>query len=102
MSYFAFLLLFLVLPLCLLLLALRRRLPAWIGPGLLFTAVVALIYTAPWDNALINNGVWSFGPRHVLGVVIGVVPLEEYCFYVLQVLMTGLFTLWLLGAGKER
>ena len=59
-------------------------------------AIVALIYTGPWDNAIILNGVWSFNPGQVLGPVIGVVPLEEYLFYILQVAFTGLLTVWLL------
>lgn len=96
MSYFGFLALFLVIPIGALLAALRGRLPAWAWPTAAFTTLVALAYTAPWDNALIRNGVWSFGHSHVVGVVLGVVPLEEYLFYILQVAVTGLFTIWLL------
>jgi lycopene cyclase domain-containing protein len=59
------------------------------------------LYTAPWDNAIILNGVWSFSRSQVLGTVIGVVPLEEYIFYVLQVALTGLFTVWLLRRFHE-
>jgi lycopene cyclase domain-containing protein len=88
--------LFLVVPIGGLLVALHGRLPRWAWPTAAFTTLVALAYTAPWDNALIRNGVWSFGPGHVVGVVLGVVPLEEYVFYILQVVFTGLFTIWLL------
>lgn len=96
MSYLSFLLVFLMPPLGLLLYALRGRVDwvSWRTLGV--TAIAALIYTGPWDNAIILNGVWSFSPAHVLNVVIGVVPLEEYLFYLLQVAVTGLFTLWML------
>ena len=96
MSYFAFLASFLIVPIGGLLIVLRGRVPAWAWPTAAFTTLIALGYTAPWDNALIRNGVWSFGHTHVVGVVLGVVPLEEYVFYVLQVVLTGVFTLWLL------
>ncbi len=102
MSYFAFLALFLVLPIGGLLVALRGCVPGWAWPTAAFTTLVALAYTAPWDNALIRNGVWSFDPAHVVGVVLGVVPVEEYVFYVLQVVLTGLFTIWLLQRQTTR
>jgi len=96
MSYLFFLLLFLLPPIGALLLLLRGQLDRLMGVALALTALIALLYTAPWDNAIILNGVWSYTPAHVLNLVLGVVPLEEYIFYILQVLMTGLFTLWLL------
>lgn len=55
-------------------------------------ALLALVYTAPWDNLIVLQGVWNYDPNRVLGVAIGVVPLEEYGFYVLQVVLTSLFT----------
>jgi len=101
MSYAIFLLLFLGLPLCALLRVVRLPRAAHIAIGA--TGVLALLYTAPWDNALILNGVWSYGRGHVLGATIGVVPLEEYLFYILQVLLAGTITAWLLprlSAGR--
>jgi len=96
MSYLTFLLVFLGPPIALFLLLLRGQVAPRLWKGLALTAGAALLYTAPWDNAIILNGVWSFGPAHVLNVVIGVVPLEEYLFYILQVAATGLCTVWLL------
>jgi len=91
-----FLLVFLGVPIALFLLLLRGRIAPRVWGTLALTAGAALLYTAPWDNAIILNGVWSFDPAHVLNVVIGVVPLEEYLFYILQVAATGLCTVWLL------
>ena len=47
-------------------------------------AVVALLWTAPWDEHLVRTGVWSYGPDRVLATV-GSVPAEEYAFVVLLV-----------------
>ncbi len=100
MSYVQFLAVFLVLPLICGLGLTRRIMPAWILIVLGVVSVVALLYTAPWDNWIVIHGVWSYGPHQVLGVVIGHVPLEEYLFYVLQVFLTGTWTaavLWKIG-----
>lgn len=95
MTYVEFLLLFVAAPIVVLLAVLRWRVEraAWLYAGLL--ALVALVYTAPWDNAIVLNQVWTYGKRQVLGLVIGVIPLEEYLFYGLQVAATILFCLWL-------
>lgn len=57
---------------------------------------LALFYTTPWDNFLVANEVWWYGPDRVLGTI-GYVPIEEYCFFILQTYMTGFWTylLWL-------
>jgi lycopene cyclase domain-containing protein len=57
--------------------------------------VVALIYTTPWDNYLVANGVWYYDPELVIGLTFGWVPVEEYTFFILQPILTGLWLLWL-------
>lgn len=52
--------------------------------------VLALIYTTPWDNYLVATGVWHYDPNLVAGLVLGYVPIEEYTFFVVQTLLTGL------------
>ena len=103
MSYFGFLFRFLVPPLLTLgMLAvwdwrrgvwvpseLRGR-PVWLA--LLAHIVVALLYTTPWDNYLVATRIWWYDPARVVGITLGWVPLEEYTFFVLQTLLTGL--LW--------
>lgn len=90
MTYAAFLAVFLVPPIALLALLHqpRRRLLAAIGA----TALLAVVYTGPWDAAIIAEGVWSYPPGRVIGPTIGGVPIEEYAFFVLQTAMTGLLT----------
>ncbi len=55
---------------------------------------MALIYTTPWDDLIIRQGVWSYPAERILGVTIGRVPLEECFFYVLQVVLVGLLWTW--------
>jgi len=107
MTYFGFLLWFLVIPILILLWLTWRgygrgmnwlvtpgnRL-AWITLGSLI--LIALVYTTPWDNYLVASGVWGYNPALVTGITLGWVPLEEYLFFILQPILTGLWTLYLL------
>jgi len=105
MTYFGFLLAFVVLPiLALVALTYRdrrqgRMLPAsfWLSPrlGLAVMVVIAVTYTTPWDNYLVATGVWWYDPALVTGITLGWVPLEEYTFFVLQPVLTGLWLLFL-------
>jgi lycopene cyclase domain-containing protein len=109
MTYFGFLARFLGVPLLILGLMTwwdarqGRRLPApfrtW-APGFVILAhvIVAVVYTTPWDNYLVATSVWWYDPELVTGLVIGWVPIEEYTFFVLQTIMTGL--LWLVLAKR--
>jgi lycopene cyclase domain-containing protein len=107
MTYFGFLARFLLPPLVVLAVlhlldgrrgralpaGLRARSP-WRVIGAL--VIVALVYTTPWDNYLVASGTWWYDPDLVaIEWVIGWVPLEEYCFFVLQTVMTGMLWLWL-------
>jgi lycopene cyclase domain-containing protein len=106
MTYFGFLLRFLVLPI-LFLAALtwwdarrnRRLAPALatLHPAypLALLVLIALLYTTPWDNYLVATRVWWYDPNLVTGVTVGYVPIEEYSFFVLQTVLTGLWVLWL-------
>ena len=107
MTYAGFLGLFLGLPIGLLGLAVlvryrRGGLSAHvIRRGAVAAAVhagVALAYTTPWDNYLVSRGVWAYDPGRVLGVRIGLVPLEEYVFFLLQPWLAGF---WLLAGWSE-
>jgi lycopene cyclase domain-containing protein len=107
MTYFAFLALFLGIPLMILggvtlLDAWRgkrqpRALNAWhSGAVIAALCLVALIYTTPWDNYLVATGVWYYNPALVTGIVIGYVPIEEYTFFIVLPVLTGLWTLLLM------
>jgi lycopene beta-cyclase len=101
MTYFGFLIQFLIIPLVILLMMtvweLGYRKPqggnktprvVWLAIGL--HVLLAVVYTTPWDNYLVATNVWSYAPRLVSGLVIGWVPVEEYSFFILETLLTGL------------
>jgi lycopene beta-cyclase len=94
MSYLTFLLIFLVLPIILLILARRGPLAGVGGPrsryALPAVCAIAFAYTTPWDNYLVFRGVWFYGADRVIGTI-GYVPIEEYAFFILQPILTGLF-----------
>lgn len=99
MTYLNFLILFVITPAVVLGFLFRRRLSKrWWG-YIALLALIAVIWTTPWDNYLVANGVWWYDPQLVLGVVIGYVPLEEYSFFVLQTLLTGILLAGLSGTG---
>lgn len=102
MTYFGFLLRFLVIPIFILLgiiLWNRRRgrdraaslrgVPAW--AAIVVHMIIALVYTTPWDNYLVATGVWWYDPSLVTGIVFGWVPVEEYTFFILQPILIGLW-----------
>jgi lycopene cyclase domain-containing protein len=63
---------------------------------LLVHVLIALFYTTPWDNYLVATRVWWYDPELVSGFTLGWVPIEEYAFFIVQTLLTGLWTLALM------
>ncbi|WP_455141432.1 lycopene cyclase domain-containing protein [Candidatus Hodarchaeum mangrovi] len=61
-----------------------------IGFLIFLLALIAVIYTTPWDNYLVASEVWSYDPDKILGIIIGYVPFEEYMFFILQTFLIGL------------
>lgn len=103
MTYLQFHLLFIVPPILLLAAGLRRARPAMGARGLWpipAVMAIAFLYTTPWDNYLVWREVWWYGPDRVLGTI-GWVPVEEYLFFLLQPVLTGLFTLHLVARRRE-
>ena len=94
MTYLEFLIIFVSLPLLVSLCAKKLLTKANKSEHLpiALMALVALVYTTPWDNYLIMRGVWTYPTGGVVGVL-GYVPIEEYFFMVLQATLAGV--LWL-------
>jgi lycopene cyclase domain-containing protein len=72
----------------------RRRSPLNLRLGALGVVVVTALavgYTAPWDRFLIEQGAWFYGEGRVTRWVWGI-PLGELLFFVLQPLLTALWT----------
>lgn len=108
MTYFSFLTFFIFIPI------LALALPTWrvsrarraaLGFNISQTpltinilALLALIYTTPWDNYLVATGVWSYNPNLVIGISFGYVPIEEYTFFIAETVLSGLW--WTYLASK--
>ncbi|MGQ9887697.1 MAG: lycopene cyclase domain-containing protein [Aggregatilineales bacterium] len=101
MTYFGFLGLFVATPIAALALWMwldvrrGRLLPLELRglPSLAIIAahmVIAFVYTTPWDNYLVATRVWWYDPDLVTGITLGYVPVEEYTFFLLQPILTGL------------
>ena len=101
MSYGQFLVVFLVVPIVVLGFALRGRFTRRYVTSVAALATVAFAYTTPWDNAIVALGVWTYDPELIAGPVIGVVPLEEYLFYLLQTILTSLVVLALIRRAPK-
>lgn len=106
MTYFGFLLIFLVMPILIFAgmnwLDSRRgkqlpeRLQSWpVWAAIALHIVIALLYTTLWDNYLVATRVWWYDPELVTGFTIGWVPIEEYTFFILQPILASLWMLFL-------
>lgn len=93
MTYFAFHLVFLLPPIAVLawwVWPRRAALPKRAAVSIPLLSLIALAYTTPWDNHLVASGVWSYGADRVAGVIWHV-PVEEYLFFLIQPVLTGLW-----------
>lgn len=100
MSYFSFHLIFLIPAITAMLLAYRhppkKSADNRVQLAIPLVCLIAVSYTTPWDNYLVAQEIWWYGSNRVLGTI-GHVPIEEYLFFVLQPLLTGLFLYQYLG-----
>jgi lycopene beta-cyclase len=107
MTYFTFLGIFLVIPILALLVLLKYKgelhtvgqymttHPKGIVAVIVLHILLAVSWTTPWDNYLVATSVWWYDPDLVNGMTIWYVPIEEYTFFVLQPIMTGLWLVFL-------
>lgn len=58
--------------------------------GLAVILVLAVTYTTPWDNLLIERGVWSYTEGVTAGHI-WAAPIGEYLFFVLQPILVALW-----------
>lgn len=102
MTYFGFLLRFVILPILIFLLitlrdekrgkqivGFRNGCTVWTAIGV--HVLLAVAYTTPWDNYLVATGVWYYNTDLVTGLLIGYVPIEEYTFFVVETILAGLW-----------
>ncbi len=88
MTYATFLAIFLLGPLGLLALLLRRRLlrKRFLVPASAL-ALISLAYMAPWDHTAAVWGVWTWAPGRTWSLRWWGVPPEEYLFCALEALL---------------
>jgi lycopene cyclase domain-containing protein len=91
-TYARFLGLFVAIPFAVLLVLwwreTARRLP-W--KSVLQLLLVVYLATTPWDNVAVKHGLWEFPEGKTWGIRLWNLPLEEYLFFGLQTLLTGLW-----------
>ena len=85
MTYAGFLLLFLLVPIVVLALALRRSWRRRHSLALAAVCLLAFVYTAPWDNHAARTKLWTFDPHFAPpSHFVLFLPWEEYAFYFAQ------------------
>ena len=73
--------------------------PLWIV--LVATAVIMLITTAIFDNVIIGSGLVAYDSETLLGIMVGLAPVEDFAYTVAAVMV--LPALWiLLGTRGKR
>ena len=103
LTYLEFHLLFLVPVLSVLSLSLlARAVERWRLQlaGLAVIVALALVYTTPWDNYLIAQGVWSYGDGRLAGRV-WLAPVGEYLFILVQPVVAALWLFHLRTPAAE-
>ena len=45
---------------------------------------IALLFGTTWDYFAISRGHWSFGEKFLLGPRIGLMPIEEFAFFIVM------------------
>ncbi len=69
--------------------------------GMLIVAVIAFLYTTPWDSYMIRQEVWWYGDGRLLARF-WEVPVGEYLFFVVQPLITGTWLYVVLSRVETR
>ncbi|WGD36412.1 prenyltransferase [Lysinibacter sp. HNR] len=102
----------LVLSLIILAVAKHRRNPTLTNPGSLrrhwsaigLTVLVLFTLTAIFDNLMIGSGLFTYAPEYVGGLMIGLVPIEDFAYPLAGTLL--LPSLWILlqhgGVARRR
>ena len=54
--------------------------------GLIIHLIIAVLYTVPWDNYLIKNGIWYYDEKLITGTIF-LIPIGEYLFIFLTPLV---------------
>jgi lycopene cyclase domain-containing protein len=86
MTYWLINLPFLVVAALVLGVALGRRASPRALPWLI-SAVVMMVLTAVFDNAIIGSGLVAYDPQLLSGIMVGVAPLEDFSYTLAALMM---------------
>lgn len=75
----------------------RRNLRAVLVPP----AIAAVFFTI-CDSLAVRSGIWFFDPKQILGLKIGILPVEEVLFFLLTSLLVTQSLVLLLPAAYRR
>lgn len=103
MTYLSFIIIFLLIPLVSLILCLKFLLEQYKLPttSILILSLIALLYTIPWDNYLIVEGIWFYDNNRISNLILSI-PIEECGFMILQTsLSVIIFDLFLKKTSKR-
>ena len=82
MYYLEFVFTFLLIPAIVLILFKKKRTQTD-TLGLIIHLIIAVLYTVPWDNYLIKNGIWYYDDKLITDTIF-LIPIGEYIFILLQ------------------
>ncbi len=100
MNYAGLLLVFGVLPICVLWLWRWRTVRKYAGSLLTITGLILMV-SIPWELASINH-LWYYSSHIVWGPTLLTIPLEEIAFYMIDALLVGTLAVLLFEAGSRR
>ena len=82
MYYLEFVFTFLLIPAIVLIFFIKKRTQRD-TLGLIIHLIIAVLYTVPWDNYLIKNGIWYYDDKLITDTIF-LIPIGEYLFILLQ------------------
>lgn len=77
----------------------RRASLVRLAPAMAVTAAVTVALTAVFDNVMIASGLFSYDSRRLLGVFVGLVPVEDFAYPLAAAIL--LPSLWVLLHQKR-
>lgn len=77
---------------------LRRIRLCEVLPAVGLAMLVLLVLTAVFDNLMIGSGLFGYGSQTLLGIHVGLAPLEDFSYPICAVLFVP--ALWWLAGGK--
>lgn len=76
----------------------RRRRLSEVAPAIGLTMLVLLVLTAVFDNVMIGSGLFDYNNQTLLGIRVGLAPLEDFSYPICAALFVP--ALWLLAGGS--